>query len=103
MEETHNVVLLTFSKSHGIKPGIIKIGFIDYDFFLNEDILPDCIHAYIHEKYMKYKTRDNEEFEVEFDHWGLSRNLFDMSKDLQKISYPFVTHMTIDIRIGEYE
>ena len=103
-DEPQNVVFCTFSKSHGIKPGLIKHGFIDIDLFLRECILPiDCVHAYIHEKYMKYKTKDGDEIEMEFDHWGLSWNLFNMCRSTEQILYPFVVHMTIDVHFGEYE
>jgi len=100
-----SVVLLTFSRTCGrLNPGLFKVGYIDYDFFVREEILPEnSVHVYIHEKYMKYKTRDGEQFEFQLDHWGLSRNLFDMCKPISEISYPFITEMTVDVKVGEYE
>ena len=98
-----NVVYLTFSKSHGIMPGLVKHGFIDIDFFMDQEIIPDCVHAYIHQKYIKYKTSEGKEYEMELEHWGLSWNLYNMCKSMNEIHGPFCVHMTIDVHFGEYE
>ena len=99
-----SVVFLTFTNSHGIMPGIAKHGFIDFDFFVTEDILPsDCVHAYIHQKYVRCTNSDGEETEFELEHWGLSRNLASMCKPMGKLLYPFNVSMIVDIHFGEYE
>ena len=99
-----NVVYLTFSKSHGIMPGLVKHGFIDIDFFRDQEIIPDCVHAYIHQKYIKYKTHDGKEYEMELDYWGMGWNLYNLSKNINEIiDQPFCVHMTIDVHFGEYE
>ena len=99
-----NVVYLTFSKSHGIIPGLVKHGFIDIDFFRDQEIIPDCVHAYIHQKYIRYKTYDGKEYEMELEHWGLSWNLYNLSKNMDEIiDGPFCVHMSIDVHFGEYE
>ena len=98
-----DVVYLTFSKSHGIIPGLVKHGFIDIDFFMDQEIIPDCVHAYIHQKYIKYKTHDGKEYEMELDYWGMSWNLYNMCKSMDEIEGPFCVHMSIDVHFGEYE
>ena len=98
------VVYFTFSRSHGITPGIVSHGYIDFNYFVSEEILPfGTIHAYINQLYVKCKNLDGEETEFELEHWGLSRNLASMCKKMETIEYPFVVRMTVDVHFGEYE
>lgn len=98
-----DVVFCTFSKSHGIKPGLMRHGVIDIGTITSACIFPqDCIHANIDQLDVTYRTKEGIE-QVKLDYWGLSWNLYNMCKPLTELEYPFRCHMTIDVHFGEYE
>lgn len=99
-----DVVFCTFSKSHGLTPGLMRHGVIDVWTVTQACIFPtNCVHANVDQLDITYRTSEGEIISYKQDSWGLSWNLFNMCKPITEVTYPFHCHMTIDVHFGEFE
>lgn len=99
-----NVVFCTFTKRHGINPGLVLHGFIDVDGFLDMPLAPgDCVHIDIYQRSIRYHYSDGTIEETELDYWGTSSSILRMCKDIGELSFPFECHCVVNSVFGEYE
>lgn len=98
------VILCTFSKNHGMKPGLIKHGFMEIDDFNLLTVFPEgCERIEIHQKDIKIIYDDNSYKEINLDYWGFSKNVYEMSHPIGNLEFPFVCKAMINVLFGEYE
>ena len=98
------VVFCTFTKSHGMNPGLIKHGFIDLHYFRQIKIIPEtCVYVDISQRSLRFFHRDGRVEDFELDYWGFSGNIFHMCKDMTELEFPFECHCVVNSVFGEYE
>jgi hypothetical protein len=98
------VVFCTFSKNHGLNPGLIKHGYMELSDFEMFTVFPEgCVRIEINQLDIKIIYDDNYSEDIKISYWGLSKNIYEMSNPIEKIEFPFVCKTMINVLFGEYE
>ena len=98
------VILCTFSQNHGLKPGLIKHGFMEIADFKLLNLFPEeCTRIEIHQQDIKVIYNDNSSDEIKLDYWGFSKHIYEMSHPIKKLEFPFICKAMINVLFGEYE
>lgn len=99
-----SVVFITFTRGHGRRPGLIKHGFIDVEEFKNFFVIPEsCVYADIYQRQITIYHSDKTVEHVDLDYWGFAGNLFDVSREMKDLEFPFQCNRVINCVFSEYE
>ena len=98
------VVFCTFSRNHGMHPGVFRHGFIDLEYFRHLTVIPtSTVYVDVYQRSLRLHYDDGTSEDKELDFWGFSRNLFDMCRSLSELEFPFQCHCVVNSVVGEYE
>lgn len=100
----NGVVFCTFTRSYGRRPGLIRHGFIELEEFRKFSCIPEtCVYVDVFQRDLRIYHSDKTAEDVHLDYWGFSGNLFNASKDMKDLEFPFQCHCVVSCIFSEYE
>ena len=100
----NDVVFCTFTRSYGRSPGLVRHGFIEIEEFKKFSCIPEsCVYVDVYQRYIKVYYNDKTTEDIHLDFWGFSGNLFEASKNMKYLEFPFKCHCVVNCVFSEYE
>ena len=100
----NEVVFLTFTRSYGRRPGLVRHGFIQLEEFKKFTCIPSsCIYVDVYQRDIRVYHNDKTAQDIHLDFWGFSGNLFEASRDMKDLEFPFVCNCVVNCVFSEYE